>query len=601
MKYILLIFLSISQLHAEAPSLALLAGNDAARAAGELLIASRGGEGIVWVERDQREALLRERSVFLHHTRRDGQDFDLRRWVSADLLLVVETFEGEGPEQSQLWLRALDVVTGVRLAEKLLPVDLTRLEASVEPLDRVTRQEVFPAWRMLWKEEERFHGITLLDITLADATDAERRALAPVAELVQRMIVQQPGLLLVERELLGSLLDEEALSPALRLKLRSGGILLQGTLHREGEGPVFTLQGLSTDGEMLFENRIPLEEGRRRAGDVATAILRELHMYLEGGEIRPRLNLLEESGRFHQLALYYRSRSQSARALEAARTSWALDPRQARNADLLYELLFEEVEAKIRRTSRVHVAEIKELFRDIGLLMDFIPPRHVSQSGMRPEHLVRDVERRFREALEENPVLRERWRKARRGYERSVNYGRQRKYMMWTMNYDEFTEEERNRIFQHHADFYIPLCYETVAFVFGHRAVSEEPHMSPLPLEITLRLIEQNLERPQYSWKQKRPRRVKEDNLFLRNMILSVLYYTASRHEEHYVAHVRHHMEQLSVLLIEDPSRWRFYGYYFNLMFDPGFLSLLQLEEYHPIKRRIMGPNRRQMHHRRVP
>jgi len=577
-KHLLPLLLIIATLRAETPTLALLAADDAARAAGELLIATRGGEGMVWVEREQREALLKERSIFLHRTRADGQDFDLRRWVEADILLVVETFEAE---QSQLWLRALDVVTGVRLAEELLRSDIQRPDAGAAALDTLLRDQVIPAWKQLWREGERFHGITLLDITLVDATDPERRALAPVAELVQRMVVRHPDLILMERELLETLLREESLSPALRLKLRSGGVLLRGILHREAEGPVFTLQGLSTGRDTLFEKRIPLTE-RDQAVDLAVRILRELLVQVEGREPASRNDLRGESARFHQLARYYRSRSDTARALEAARRAWALDPRQARNRKLYYELLYDNLDGRRRRVSRTNVAEIEAYFQEVGFLMDLLAPDEKLVNQYLPENMVSQTERFFASEMEKNPSLWERWEQALNSYKRSVHDHSNIQHFSPFPIYSRHTEEERDTLFRHAAEFDIPLDFQLMGYSFGRlppRGGIGEPvvHMNPLPLETTLRLIEQTLNRPAY--------RVEElgDNLdaqeqypFIINLVLSSLYFVASRQDDMYAAQTRHHMRQMALYVVEHPLRWKYSHHLIALGYDPEYIAGLR-------------------------
>jgi len=574
-KHLLPLLLIIATLRAETPTLALLAADDAARAAGELLIATRGGEGMVWVEREQREALLKERSIFLHRTRADGQDFDLRRWVEADILLVVETFEAE---QSQLWLRALDVVTGVRLAEELLRSDIQRPDAGAAALDTLLRDQVIPAWKQLWREGERFHGITLLDITLVDATDPERRALAPVAELVQRMVVRHPDLILMERELLETLLREESLSPALRLKLRSGGVLLRGILHREAEGPVFTLQGLSTGRDTLFEKRIPLTE-RDQAVDLAERILRELLAEVEGREPASRSDLRGESARFHQLARYYRSRSDTARALEAARRAWALDPRNARNRSLYYDLLYENLNGRRGQVSRTNVEEIEAFFRELGFLMDLLPMDERSRSDFKPDGMVSQTERYFTRALENNDSLRDKWAETLAGYKRSVHYCTDFRVLDWfPIGSSAFTEEERDAVFQYHADFHIPVDYRALGNIFGRllmRGPTADPvvYMNPLPLETALSLAEQARQRPIYAM---RSQRDDQAYPFLKNMILSSLYISAARHEEAYGENARTHMRQMALHLILDPLLWTSYREGINLTYDPDYLSMLR-------------------------
>ncbi len=553
------------------PSLAFLTLNDSSRAWVNLFTGTRENEEITLLDRSVQDALLQERAFLLHARGEERARFDLCAWVSADILIVVETVEESEADPGAVWFRALDVLTGVRLVDKVVALNLENPGEGVEAINDLLRQNVLPSWRTLWRKGREFAGVTLLDIRLVDAPEGDRHVYSSLHTMLERMIVQYPSLVLLERNLLESLLREESLSPALRLDLQSSVVMLSGFIHQETEGPVFTLRGTTPENQNVFAEEFPLD-GTLHPKEIAARALRLLSDHSPNRE-NPGGDLLrQEARRFYQLARYYQGRKEPERALDAAITARALNPSERRYAFGFYEIYREHLLVRILAMQDPGPDELSELLADtLHLFQNFASFVLTPLSRTSGDRFMKTVSSHFGENIRNHADLQMQWEKIETIYERSL----ENRHGIFH-RFHPRRKAERNALITSYLTTHRPIYLPHLRQFFDEREARSTRntvrYSTSLPLESLLQLIRIAEERPyvsEYVLHQDSDNpNVAVNDLFIRNLILSVLAYAASEQEDSQEdsredskeVSLRdktiHHMEQFALLMIQNPSLW---------------------------------------------
>lgn len=541
----------------DAPSLAFLGVNADAEKLITLFVGTREPEGAVLVDRGATDALLRERSLLLQAPETAEERGHLQQWVSADLLVVVEAVESEegAADPDLIRCRAVDVVTGVRLVDEILAVDLEQPEAGLDSLDALLRDLAVPSWRTLWGKGAAFAGVTLLDIRLVDAGTEERRAFSPLYRLLQRMIVRDASMVLLERNLLDLLREEESLSPDLRLNLRTGLVLLSGTIHQETGGAVFTLRGVTASDEHVFEEKFPLT-GDVWPIDIARRAMEHLSRHFSSGRNAGKPNLRREAERFHRLARYYHSRKDSDRAMDAALTAHALDPRDPEIAQSLYSIKYERVMTAVLNLRDPAHGVLSELLDEVDQLFYHQPSlRQYSHDRTSGKHLMSSVRSRFGKEIESDPGHHSQWRRIESLYRRSLE-----RFMDRTTSVYNPDREVRDILIASLLDSWRPVLPSHMKYILNEDWRGKPLWPNAVPLEDLVRLMEIMESRPNISANYHRdlemPFDPDRDDLYIRNLILSALGFAASQYDEVWRKTTEHHMRQCALLIVQNPLLW---------------------------------------------
>lgn len=540
------------------PSMAFLAVDDVAGRWVTLFEGTRETDGSLLLDRGATDALLKERSILLQATGADEERIDLRQWVSADLLVVVETVEGgDDPGDSDLvWFRALDVVTGVRLVDEIVPVDLKQPEDGLDAIDELLREHILPSWRTLWGQEKKFAGVSLLDIRLVDAGTEDRQTFATLYRLLQRMILHDPSMVLLERNLLDVLVTEEALSPTLQLNLQAGVVLLSGSVHQETGGAVFTLRGATPSNQNVFEETFLLD-GSVHPADLAKRALDLLSQHFSRSDSSYEPNLQQETRRFHQLAHYYFVRKDLDRALDTAFTARALAPEDPLNTRSLYTMFYERVMTQVKTLQAPDSAVLSNLLDEIHHLFQYLPtlaqPHYDRTSG---KNLLSTVRSRFGETIESDPELQAQWRQIEAMYHRSL----ENVYMRESITKSGSTEYERDNLITSLLNSYRPVQLAHLKLIFGKSRNGNPLCSTPVPLEDLVQLMEIMKNRPYVSnnfhRKHEAPFDPIRDDVYIRNLVLSALSFVAGKSDESWKDHTIQAMQQCALLIIENPLLW---------------------------------------------
>ncbi|MDF3130806.1 SUMF1/EgtB/PvdO family nonheme iron enzyme [Kiritimatiellaeota bacterium B1221] len=579
--YILMMFCSIlgkaNELK-ETPSVAFLAMSDAAEKWVSLYVGTREMDGAVLLERGAADALRKERSVFLQASGETNADFDLRNWVSADVLVVVETIEGKDKsgEADLLWFRALDVVTGVRLVDEILAVDLSRPEKGLVEVEKLLQELLLPSWRNLWAEEKSFAGVSLMDIRLVDAGLEDRQTFSSLYRMLQHMIVKDPSMILMERNRLELLRAEEALSPGLNLKLQSGLVLVSGSVHQEVEGAVFTLRGTSSANQIFFQETFVLD-GKVGPDDLASRAMDLLSQHFNFPQQVREKNLEQEAKRYHQLARYYFSRKKLEPALDAAFSALALSPESAPFTHSLYSIYYAKVMAEILNLKNPDVPELSKLLNRIYELMGYhtsVPLfPHQGDSG---KHLMGSATTRFGDLIQSDAELQAQWQAIEAVYHRSLEkvYHRER------FSKSNPTDEDRDAFIRSLLLTARPLVSTNFNYIFEVDRRGRRHWSTPLPLEDLLQLMEIMEKRPYVSWNPNRKGKRFIDpvlrDLYNRYMVLAVLRFVAGGYDEIWKEKSLDAMRQFAWLIVQNPSLWTQNNYAIIEFVSVEFSSALQ-------------------------
>ncbi|MEX2608237.1 MAG: SUMF1/EgtB/PvdO family nonheme iron enzyme [Kiritimatiellia bacterium] len=542
----------------DTPGLAFLGVNEDADRWVNLFVGTREPDEVILLDRSRSDALMLERSLFLQAPDPDAERFSLGDWVSADILVVVETVEGEEEENGSdlVWFRALDVVTGVRLVDEIIAVDLDRPENGLASMDDLLRGQIVPSWRTLWGKGKAFAGVTLLDIRLVDAGTEDRQNFSPLYRILQRMIVQDASMILLERNLLDVLIEEETLSPGLRLNLRSGVVLLSGGVHQETEGAVFTLRGATPSNQTLFEESFLLDGGVLPS-DLAGRALDLLSQHFSNSDSSFEPNLRLEAKRFHQLARYYYARKDLDRALDAVFTARALAPADRLITQSLYTFLYERVMSRVLNLRDPGSEELFNLLEEVRDLFIYLPairqPPYERGSG---HHLMSAVYSRFGENIESDPECRAQWQTIEAIYHRSL----EKVYQRETNLTNTPGENDRGRLMESLILTHRPFYVEHLKFLFEHDRRGRRVWSNPLPLEDVVELIKITESRPYMSKnffrKYDAPFDPLRDDLYIRNLILSALSFVAGQSDETWSNTTSQTMRQCALLMVQNPLLW---------------------------------------------
>ncbi len=403
------------------PAVSLLAVDAEARVWMALLVGTVEQTEMVFLERAAGEALLRERDLFLVQGGQEDRRFDLREWVAADVLILAESVQDEPDQAGLVRIRALDVVTGVRLADEVLEMNSARTDRRLAGMQQLLEQNILPAWQTLWLKTDTFAGVSVLDIRLSGAGERERHVFSSLDTLLQRLIIQDPSLVLLERNLLAALLQEEAISPGLQLDLQSSVVMLEGFIHRETDSTVFTLRGTTPSNRNLFEDVFPITPDLTPI-DIADRALERLAEYFSDASIRPVRNLAPESRRFHRMAEFYHRRNALDRAVEAATTAFALHPTERRNTLMLYQVLYEQRMLDIMALENPTGEELAQTLSRLVELFAYLPtvPMDHSHTRWNARLLLDMVNQRFGDEIRQDRHLRAQWERLQDVHRRSL-------------------------------------------------------------------------------------------------------------------------------------------------------------------------------------
>ncbi|MCH8525887.1 MAG: formylglycine-generating enzyme family protein [Kiritimatiellae bacterium] len=571
------------------PGVALLAMDDSARVWVELFLGRHELEGFVLLDRSAGEALMEERNLLLNARRPDAGGFDLQRWVSADILVVIESFLDAEGEARLLWVRALDAVTGVRLADEILEVQPEKHEEVLKAVDGVLREKIQPSWSVLWGEGKTFAGVALLDIRLVGAGEQDRYVFSSLSMLLQRLIVRNPEVVLLERTQLESLLNEEALSPALRMNLQSSLVLIEGGIHQEAEGAFFTLKGMTPTNKRIFEETFSLREGVMPV-DIATRALELLAKHLP--DITPDVSrdLRGEARRFHRVAGYYLERRDYERAREAATAAYALNPGDRENMLMLYDASYMRALHDVSEMKGPEFRELDDLLRDIRNFFQYLPTidRISGRNRTSGQALVRTVDERFGNLISADARLMILWRDIGLILRRSLDGVRPEQ----GVPVDIFTPEHLDLFIQTHLSMYRPLSVHDLRLFFGTNPDGTEYRKDERFRQPILDLIQLMENRPYIRIKRAGSDRAQQynalDDLYARHLTLSVLNFLASHFDEARKKQTVNHLRQCAWLLVEDPLRWSVGTYADFRRFPVEFRETI-VEVYKEIREEIEG------------
>ncbi|MEX2608240.1 MAG: formylglycine-generating enzyme family protein [Kiritimatiellia bacterium] len=541
-------FIAVADESAEKPSLAFLAVNEAAGKWVSLFVGTREMEGAVLLDRGASDALMKERSIFLQAS--DVVQMNLRDWVAADVLVVVETIEGNDKKQGSdlIWIRALDVVTGVRLVDEVQGVDLRDAEKGLDEVESLIQENVLPSWKMLWGKDTKFAGVSLLDIRLVDAGLEDRQTFSSLYRMLQQMIVQDPSLILMERNRLELLRAEEALSPGLNLKLQSGLVLLSGSVHQETEGPVFTLRGISPASEIFFEEAFPLD-GRVGPGDLASDAMKLITKHFMLPQTHHESDLRQEAKRYHQLATSSFANKQRERALEAAFAAQALSPYDPIYTQSLYKIFYEQVKEEVLKLKSPEPAELEAVLGKVAHLFQYqytIESAHFEDDSA--QNLIDTIQSRFGTEIAADPALKNQWDEIREIYHRSLENVIRRE----NIHSRTITESVRDSHIRSLVETHRPVIPHHFMLLFGvYPRTGEAIWSKPIKKESLLTLRDITEQRPYMSEyflrDQEMPFDAARDDLYIRNLMLATLNELSGEYSQ-----ATSHYRQLALLTLQN-------------------------------------------------
>ncbi|MEX2608242.1 MAG: SUMF1/EgtB/PvdO family nonheme iron enzyme [Kiritimatiellia bacterium] len=481
------------------PSMALVALDDRAGVWRDLLLEKLiVGEAVV-LDRSSAAELLKEREILLSDTRPGETRSLLRKWVSADMLISLEAFSVEKGEPERARVRVLDGKTGIRLLDRTHGVSANKLEADLGGVAAWIEGPGTDAWRALWLEDSVLNAVAVLDVNL---TSLNRERLEQVDTLVlqlEQRLIRDPGVVLLEREVLESMLAEQDLNPALQRKLAGAVCLLQLSFEPGAGGIRFVVRGVSSDGRELFrdERGDAFGEGRVSSMELVDLTMRATHGYFDLPGEPSRSDFAEEARRFLEASRYYVGMNRFDMAVPYAKTAFLMRPDSSEIHTHYKNVLYYQADREIRhfRPGRDGSDAPIRLLSDLRRVVDLTAP--LPRQRVYLSNLIRDFLKKLRNKMSRHPELEEEWAEIHRRYRRTFEFGvKNERRGLEAHSADTITAEERNAYFELNLLTRTPLSGSDFFWLVGKWTHYGDMPFGPLPEPLARSLISMVREDP---------------------------------------------------------------------------------------------------------
>lgn len=543
------------------PAMALVALDEQAGVWRDVLQAMFSSGQAILLDRENVEALMREREILLSENRPGDLRDLLEKWVGADVLISLESYAAEGGSSDALRVRVLDGKTGIRLLDRTLRVSANQLRSDLMEVAAWIEGAGVEAWRALWGEETELKAVTVLDVNLTSVPPDQLGHLDLLGFQLEQRLMQDPGVVLLERELLEMLLEEQNLNPALQRKLTGSLCMLRLSFQPDPGGIRYVVRGLSSDGRELFrrERGDILGAGRISPTALVDMALEATHDYFKlPGEVLGA-DLKAEALRFLEMATYYEAMNRMEKALLYAGTAFLMYP-SSREIHLHYQkTLYSQVGRDIRRSgsARRNPDTLDELISDFRRLVEVTAPLPRQLTYLR--NLFGDFQRFWGGKLTRQPEMEMKWEGVQREFRRTFEFSeRNEKLGLHGHLADQTTAEERNAYFEVKLMTRTPLSGSDFFWLVGKWTHFGDMPFGPLPESLARSLISQVREDPHMPGVEK-------------HKWLSILYFALRDRDPEAEDFFREHLHQLLLQGIQDPN---VLGIIPNVKsFDPDYLN----------------------------